>query len=377
MTDTTTTTAAPATTQTTQTNPTHVTTTSPNGAAGADAAGGSSQSTPTSDTTGNTTTSTSTSHPQQTQTTGEPDAAAMRAYLDEKTEDGKTPEGKAKLDGKTPAELAELYKALKTKEAPPVDPNKAAFKVPDEFKDKPWAAKVTSEAELWKQLANAQELIGKKSIIPDLKTATPEQREEFYKQLRPADASEYVFNGDMANPDVKTAVGKLFMDNGISATQGNAVIEGYMALGEAEQAKLFDKEGFVSSMKGAFGDGWEAVRDGVHQNLGKIMSPEDYTLMEKNLPNAYVGLIYRTMGNAQKAIDNMMVRYGVKETGLAHFADPAGQTVGDIDAVRANLRGEMTKMKAGPHTADQYMALQNKLSATYKNHPGTFQQKQG
>lgn len=304
----------------------------------------------------------------------EPDAAAMRAYLDEKTSDAKTPEGKAKLDGKTPAEIADMYKALKGTETNTTDTSKPAFKVPDEFKDKPWAAKVTSEAELWKALAGAQELIGKKSIIPDLKTATPEQKEEFYKAMRPADVSEYVFNGDMASPDVKTAVGKILMDNGISAVQGNAVIDAYMKVGETEQAKLFDPEGFKTAMKATFGDGWEAVRDGVHRNLQGVMTKDDYTLMEKNLPNAYVNLIYRTLGNTQKAVENMMKRYGVKETSIAHFVDKTAVGGTDVVSQRAAIRSEMATLAKGPHTADQIGELRAKLAKTYENDPRINQQ---
>lgn len=255
--------------------------------------------------------------------------------------------------------------------APPKAPDApTAFKIPDEYKDKPWASKVTSEAELWKQLANTQELIGKKSIVPDLKTATPEQKEEFYKQMRPADASAYKFTGDMASPAIKEGVGKMFMENGISEVQGNAIIEQYSKMGEDQQAQLFDPEGFKTAMKGTFGENWEGVRDGIHQNLGKLMTPEDYTLMEKNLPNAYVNLIYRTLGNTQAAIDNMMKRYGVKETSLAHFADKStNMGGGDVETQRANIRADMAKMKQGPFTAEAYSGLQQKLAKTYENDP--------
>lgn len=256
---------------------------------------------------------------------------------------------------------------------PPATPP-AAFKIPDEYKDKPWASKVTSEAELWKQLANTQELIGKKSVVPDLKTATPEQREEYYKTTRPSDVSEYVFDGQMASPEIKGAVGKILMDNGISAVQGNAVIAEYMKVGEAEQAKLFDPEGFKSAMKATFGDGWEAVRDGVHKNLQGVMTKDDYTLMEKNLPNAYVNLIYRTLGNTQKAVENMMARYGVKETSIAHFVDKSQVGGTDVNSQRAAIRADMGKLAAGPHTDQQMGDLRAKLAKTYENDPRLTQQ---
>lgn len=248
-------------------------------------------------------------------------------------------------------------------------PLPSSFKIPDEYKDKPWAAKVTSEAELWKQLANTQELIGKKSIVPDLKTATPEQKEEFYKQMRPADPSAYKFTGDMASPDTKAAVGKMFMDNGISEVQGNAIIEQYTAMGEAAQAQMYDPEQFKETMKAQFGDDWEKVTGTSYNNLKAMMSDQDQKLME-HMPNAYAGLIYRTLGNTDKAVQTMMQRYGVKETSLAHFAgSPASAGGGDINAARADLRGQMGRLAAGPHTADQMQDLRTKLAKTYENDP--------
>jgi hypothetical protein len=248
------------------------------------------------------------------------------------------------------------------------DTSAPAFKIPDEYKDKPWAAKIKSEADLFKQIDNLDTLVGKKAVIPDLKTATPEAREEFYKQLRPADPSAYKFEGDMASPDVKTAVGKIFMENGISEVQGNEIIKQYQAVGEAQQAAMFDPEGFKETMKGAFGDDWEKTTGVAYNNLKGLMTDQDQKLME-HLPNAYTALIYRTLGNVDKATQAMMQRYGVKETNLAHFADKANMSGGDVNAVRADLRAQMGRLTAGPHTADQIQELRTKLAKTYENDP--------
>ena len=249
-----------------------------------------------------------------------------------------------------------------------------SFKIPDEYKDKPWAAKVTSEAELWKQLANTQELIGKKSIVPDLKTATPEDREAFYAQMRPADVSEYQFAGEPV-PALKEGNAKAMMENGISATQANPVIAKYQELGQAEQEKLFDPEGFKTVMKGAFGDNWEQTTGAAYNNLKAMMSPQDQKMMEA-LPNPYAALIYRTLGNVDKATQNMMKRYGVKETALAHFSDPAAtnNAGGDIEGKRATIRGQLAKLTSGFHTHEQKADLVKQLSDTYTNDPRAAQE---
>jgi hypothetical protein len=253
-------------------------------------------------------------------------------------------------------------------------PPQSSFKIPDEYKDKPWAAKVTSEAELWKQLANTQELIGKKSIVPDLKTATPEDREAFYAQMRPADVSEYQFAGEPV-PALKEGLAKAMMENGISATQANPVIAKYQELGQAEQEKLFDPEAFKTTMKTSFGDNWEQSTGVAYNNLKAMMSPEDQAMMGA-LPNPYVSMIYRTLINVDKATQNMMKRYGVKETALAHFSDPAAtnNAGGDIEGKRATIRGQLAKLTSGFHTHEQKADLVKQLSDTYTNDPRARQQ---
>lgn len=70
-------------------------------------------------------------------------------------------------------------------------PAPSDFAIPEAYKDKPWASKVKSHDDLWKQLENTQSLIGKKAIAPDFKTATPQEIEDYYSQMRPADKAEF------------------------------------------------------------------------------------------------------------------------------------------------------------------------------------------
>lgn len=242
-----------------------------------------------------------------------------------------------------------------------------AFKVPDEYKDKPWAGKVKTQDDLWKQLANAQELIGKKSVVPDLAKATPEEREAYYAQLRPKDASEYKFVETIPVEDsVKGTVTEMFMKNGISATQGNEIIKGYQELGEKMMAAQFDADGFKSSMETAFGKDWEKVTGHTRNTIKGMMSAEDQTILD-HLPNSYLGVIYRTLGNVVKA-------YGVKETDQAHLQGGGGHAPTDIASVRQSLRDQMASMSGRPHTAQEMMELRTKLADTYKNDPRLAQQ---
>lgn len=247
---------------------------------------------------------------------------------------------------------------------PPVTPPAGDFKIPEEFKDKPWATKVKTQEDLWKQLSNAQELIGKKSIVPDLSKATPEEREAYYAQTRPKSAEEYVFTDSKivpVTPEIQTAVRDIFMKNGVSATAGNEIIKQYQALGEAQSAQMFSPDGFKTSMETAFGKDWEKVTGHTRNTLTGLMTKEDGAMLDK-LPNSYLSLIYRTLGNVVKA-------YGITEKNAAHLAERGGIAPTDVESVRQGIRNDLSALGGKPHTAEQHQALVDKLNATYQNDP--------
>lgn len=240
------------------------------------------------------------------------------------------------------------------------------FKIPDAYKDKPWASKVKSMDDVFKQLDNLDTLAGKKAIIPDLKNATPEQKEAFYQQLRPKDASAYVIPDEISGfpiaPAVKEGVGKMFLENGISEVQGNAVINAYNEIGKAQVAEQFNPEGMKTQLTEAFGKDWEAITRQTRNTIKGMMTPADQEMLDK-MPNNYLAPIYRTLGNVIK-------KYGIRETDNAHFTGATGSAVaGDMVQQRALIRGEIAKLGDQPHTIDQANALRQKLADTYKNDP--------
>lgn len=238
----------------------------------------------------------------------------------------------------------------------------ATFTIPDEFKDKPWASKVKSQDDLWKQLANTQELIGKKTVIPDLTKATPEEKEAFYAQLRPKSGEEYTFTPDVPiDPDMKTGVVDLLMKNGVSAVQGNEIIKGYQTIEAAKVAEMFHPDGFKKTMETAFGAEWEKVTGHTRNTIKGMMNADDQKMMDA-LPNPYLALIYRTLGNVVKA-------YGIKETDSAHLGPGGGPAPTDVAGQRQAIRDQIGSLQGRPHTEQEVMALRTKLADTYKNDP--------
>lgn len=239
------------------------------------------------------------------------------------------------------------------------------FKIPDAYKDKPWASKVKSIDDVYKQLDNLDSLAGKKAIIPDLKTATPEQKEAFYAQLRGKDANEYVIPDNPAfptTPETKTAVTEMFMKNGISPVQANEITKSYQEFGAKMMAEQFDPEGMKTQLTEAFGKDWEAITRQTRNTIKGMMTPADQAMLDK-MPNNYLAPIYRTLGN-------VIQKYGIRETDAAHFTGAVGSAVaGDMVQQRALIRGELNKLGDQPHTIDQANALRQKLADTYKNDP--------
>ena len=236
------------------------------------------------------------------------------------------------------------------------------FKVPEKYKDKGWVGKVKSLDDVFEQIDTLDAMKGKKGPIPDLTKVTPEEREAYYAQTRPKDMAEYKFTeGVPIEPTMEKGVRELLHKHGISATQGNEIIKGYQAAEQAMLAEQFSPKGFDEAMKTAFGDGYKEHQKTVRTNLKGFMSPEDFQALD-NLPNSYLGVIYRTLGNVIK-------HYGVKETDSAHFQGGGGPAPTDANTQRQQITDQINKLVAGPHTQAELNELIAKRAATYTNDP--------
>lgn len=280
-----------------------------------------------------------------------------------------TPAPSAQVPGNepTPAPAPTNNEPAKPAEGVVTDPVKPGdeavkeYKVPDEYKDRPWASKIKSEADLFKQLDNLDKLAGKKGIPPDLGKATPEEREAFYAQLRPKEASEYVFTEGVAiDPDIETGVRDVLMKNGVSAVQGNEIIKAYQAIEQAKVAQMYDINEFSASMKASFGEGWETQVKQTNTMMKNLLGADGMKGIDA-LPNMMAAPIYRYLAALNKA-------FGATETNTAHLA-PAGSPASvTVEEKRANLRAEINKLNMNPaFHSDRLAAARLELDATYKN----------
>lgn len=253
----------------------------------------------------------------------------------------------------------------------PADPGAAEFKLPDEYKDKPWAAKVKSQDDLYKQIDNLTTLVGKKNVVPNLKDASPEEREAFYAQLRGKDASEYPMPENKGVPipaDTQPAVAKLFMENGISPAQAEPFLKGYLELREKQIAEFYNPEVFKTTMETAFGKDWETTAGAVRKTISTMMNPEDQKALD-SIPNNLLGVVYRTLGNTINSVNETLKKYGATET-FAHLQAPNGKVAAtDLNAHRQGLRDQLAALSMRPHTTVEQQGIIDQLNKTYENDP--------
>lgn len=233
------------------------------------------------------------------------------------------------------------------------------FTVPEAYKDQPWASKVKSADDLWKQLANAQTLIGRKHPVPDFNTATPQEIENYLAQTRPENPDAYKFDTEEGyQPSgLEPEFAKAFHKAGIHPHIGNELIKDLQGVLKAGAEKAFDADEFLTTMEKAFGNGYEVKTNQTRQLIEANLSKEDNAALE-GVPNKYLTLMYKLANNLRNA-------YGVKESGLQgeHNPSPIKQDVGEV---RKSLRAEIAAIDKRPHTADEKQALIDKLNATYQ-----------
>lgn len=233
------------------------------------------------------------------------------------------------------------------------------FVLPDEHKDKPWAEKVKSQDDLYKQIENLTALAGKKNAYPE-DGASTEDLDTFFEGLRPENAESYDFGEDHPNPEFAAKVGDIFFDAGISEHQANKIIPAYNALEQAALEDFTSEEGFNKQMTDSFGEKFDAVVVSVVNEHKKHMSEEDQALME-GIPNQYLGMVYR--------LTNAMVKsYGAEEAGDSAHSEKSGSTsTTDVGSQRSEIRKDIRDLETKAHTAQQKKDLVDRLQKTYES----------
>lgn len=219
------------------------------------------------------------------------------------------------------------------------------FSIPDEYKDAGWAKNIKSVDDLWKMNANAQSLIGKKTIgIPDEKS-TPEEWQGFYSKLRPAKAEDY--NLDFKGSD-KEFYEKLFYDNGISSKQAGNIISAYKARMDEATNSFLSEEGFAAEMKGRFGDNYDDKVKAITNLIKQEANQADAKVLDA-MPNNVLGVMYGIL-------DKIASRYAIKDTDVGK----AGKTTA-VEPDYAGYLKAMEELNRKPHNTSDVLAVKSKF----------------
>lgn len=259
-------------------------------------------------------------------------------------------------------------------ETPPADGKPAEpkpWQVPEAYKDKPWAAKVKSEEDLYKQIDNLTGLVGKKTVALDYTTATPEEITAHHKALAPADAADYKFD-TIEGIDVERMdkVAPILQKAGLTVNQAQTVASEYAKFENSILAEATSADGFKDQMTKSFGEKYEGAVASVVALHKAHLSPEDAKLMDA-MPNEYLGGVYRLtqkMAEAHKAeVTALKKQYGAEENGDAHLNRGGNVPEQTKEQKRAVYIKELSVIDDNPfHTAAQRQTVLDKIQALYK-----------
>jgi hypothetical protein len=209
-----------------------------------------------------------------------------------------------------------------TEEAPPATADtgvietteitQPSFNIPDEYKSEAWTGKIKSEADLWKYSKNTTSLIGKKQVIPDHTTASDEELEQYYSNLRPKEKTDYQF-GEGVSEEIKSGYSDLLFDAGISVKQAEKLVKNFEAFQSKIYGDAFDTGNLKTVLSKTFANAEEQKQAAIA--LKSHLSEEEHAALLDKLPNQQVALMHKLALNLQKKLE---ADYGVrKESGAA------------------------------------------------------------
>ncbi len=228
------------------------------------------------------------------------------------------------------------------------------FSVPESYKEKPWASKVSSSEDLWKMADNLQTMVGRKNVAPDFETATPQELESYLAQTRPESPDAYKFDSaeDYQPSGLEDGFAEAFHKNGVHPAIGNQLIQDLQGVLNTASAEAYDPDKFLSSMEESFGNGYEMKTNQARQIIESNQNDADKKSME-TMSNEHLALMYRLTNNLNQA-------YGINESGL-NGEHGTGAITPDAGEVKAAIRKEIAELNSRPHTDAEKQVLIDKL----------------
>jgi len=220
----------------------------------------------------------------------------------------------------------------------------AKLKAPESLADKGYMKNIVDENgettadKLFKEIDELQGLKGKKSIAFDYTTATEEQIQEHIASSRPENAEVYKVEGvaEALTPDIKN----LFYENGVNPHEADRLVKGYLAIEQAQMAKLNSKEGFQEEMKNSFKENTDVVASATAKAM-KASQDENDQKITGTLLNSQLGMVYRL-------VNTLIKDYGIDTKSIKNAAGGGG--VNSVDGANKEVDASynaITELKKG------------------------------
>ena len=223
------------------------------------------------------------------------------------------------------------------------------FFVPDEYKEQGWAKNINSYEDLWKMNANAQTLIGKKTIGIPTASSTEEEWNDYYSKVRPEKAEYGLEEWDEDNQ----AISDVFHKYGLAEKQAKGISTELKAIQDKYNHEFFSQEAYDNEMTTRFGKDFSGKTKGIIDFINKEANEVDRNVLEQ-LPNNVLGIVYGL-------IDKVQTRYAVKDTDTAKGG--TGKVNTQPDWLKYNEA--MNELRTRPHTTADMNALKNKYNIPY------------
>lgn len=223
------------------------------------------------------------------------------------------------------------------------------FFVPDEYKEQGWAKNINSYDDLWKMNANAQSLIGKKTIGIPTNTSTDEEWNDYYSKVRPEKAEYGLNEWDEDNQ----AISDIFHKYGLAEKQAQGISGELKALQEKYTANFYSQENYDQEMVSRFGKEANEKAKSITDFIRAEANDVDKDLLEQ-LPNNVLGIVYGL-------IDKVRTRYAVKDSDVAKHG--SGIVNKQPDWLKYNEA--MTALRARPHNMADMQNLKDKFNIPY------------
>jgi len=239
------------------------------------------------------------------------------------------------------------------------------FSLPDEYKDKPWAAKIKSHDDAYKQIDNLNTLVGKKTLQPlDYTTATSEEIAAHHNSLAPENILDYGLSQEDDSLDFSTFLGETYKEAGLTPHQAKLLNEKVttktVEMEAARTAAAADGGEYLKMLDASFGDG-------KGENIGKMLDGKiteyankaDVALLRDGIPN-----------NTRLALDrilyNILDKHGANESGSQVEGDAGSTSTVSVEDSRRDIRKQLRDIEGKPFVGERKAELINKLNSLYK-----------